>query len=223
MGPNVPYEEWVKQILDLRLLVDAGEIYGPQREGLKEAITAILIEGLMPAHLDVKEIRELATSGKPIMEQWQPYEDLARKLWKTYKELMQNAVRLMDFDIDFLFQDDVKFRNGLAAFRRANPELNDNFEKLPEWARSGWQNDLSKFRNSVLEHQGGDRKDFGWFYEPENAEALFNVVWRTIAGQLPMLLELRLGDGIRLIEQDPDDRAPRWPQRFQYHVPGIGN
>lgn len=221
---EIPFEEWVRQMLDLLPLVDAGTIVDPKRQEVKEAITSILIEGLMPAYLELKEIRQLGTSGKPILHQWQPYEDLARKLWKAYKELMQNAVRLMDLDIGFLFQEkENKFRKGLAAFRQQNPRLREKFEELLEATRTSWQDALAKFRNSFLEHQGGDRKDFEWFYKAENAEALFDAVWRAIANILPMLLELRLPNGVRLIEQSPDDPGPRWPQRFRYQVPGLGN
>ena len=215
---EIPFEEWVQQMTDLIPLVDAGTIVEPKRQELKDALTSILIEGLMPAFLELKEIRQ-CTSGKPILHQWQPYEDLARKLWKAYKELMQNAVRSMDLDIGFLFQEETKFHKGLAAFRQKNPRLHEKFEELLEGTRTGWQEALAKFRNSFLEHQGGDRKDFEWFYKPENAELIFDAVWRAIANILPMLLELRLPEGICLIEQHPDDPGPRWPQRFRYQGP----
>jgi hypothetical protein len=126
----------------------------------------------------------------------------------------------MGYKIGFLFaKTDTTFRDGLAIFRQDNPTVHAKFEKLLEMTRSGWQGNLVKFRNSLLEHHGGDRKEFEWFYKPENAEALFDVVWKTIANILPMLLESRLMHGTRLIEQRPDDPGPRWPQRFQYHIP----
>jgi hypothetical protein len=39
---NIAWEEWVKQVLDLHRIVDAGTIYEPERGKLNEAITAIL-------------------------------------------------------------------------------------------------------------------------------------------------------------------------------------
>lgn len=218
---DIDYEEWMKQILDLLPIVDAGTIIGEQREKVKDAIGDIVIEGLMPAYLELREIRNAGKSDKPILDQRQPFEDLARKLWKAYKELMQNAARLMDFDIGFLFEKDKKFKDGLIGFRQRNPRLHKQFEKLLEMTRSGWQTELCKFRNSLLEHSGGDRNDFEWFYNPENAEALFDEVWKTIANILPMLLEVRLMHNGRLIEQHPDDPGPRWPQRFQYRFYGL--
>jgi hypothetical protein len=82
--------------------------------------------------------------------------------------------------------------------------------------RSDWQNSLSQFRNTYLEHQGGEREEFEWFYKPENAETLFKAVSETITNILPMLLELHLRGGIQLIEQDPNDPGPRWARRFRY-------
>jgi hypothetical protein len=134
---------------------------------------------------------------------------------------MQNAVKLMGFNIGFLFQDDKIFREGLKKFREENPNLNQNFETILEHAKPGWQERLYKFRNSILEHQGGERKDFEEFYKPENAEALFDVVCWNIANILPILLELKLMHGVRLIEQDPDVPGPRWSQRFMYDSPNL--
>jgi hypothetical protein len=44
-------------------------------------------------------------------------------------------------------------------------------------------------------------------------------VWKTIADLLPPLLELRMWNGVKLVEQRPDDPGPRWPQRFRYEHP----
>src|SRR5450755_4509629 len=110
-----------KEILDLRDIVDAGLIMEPRRADVKQAFTAILMDGLTPAFLELQEIRELSKHNRPLMEQWQLYEDLCRKLWKSYKVLMQKAAALMDFDIGFLFGNDKTFAEGLTEFRRLNP------------------------------------------------------------------------------------------------------
>ncbi|HEX8815576.1 MAG TPA: hypothetical protein VF753_08755 [Terriglobales bacterium] len=152
----------------------------------------------------------------PLMNRQQLYEDLCRKLWKSYKDLTEKVARLMGFKIGFLFDNDKKFRDGLKEFREQNPRLRQGFEKLLQDLRSEWQNDLAKFRNTWLEHQTSDPRKFQKFYTPEYAEFLFNSVWRAIVDILPNLLELRLGDGWLLIEQDPNDPGPRWPGRFRY-------
>ena len=135
---------------------------------------------------------------------------------------MQSAVDCMGYDIGFLFKNDKDFYRGLKTFRADSTRsgLRPGFERLLEAARENWQSELNAFRR-FLEHQTGDRRQFNKFYDPKNAEALFEVVWRTIADILPALLELRLRNGVKLVEQRPDDPAPRWPQRFRYHHPAF--
>lgn len=216
-------EEFVKQIVELRPLVDAGMIDDPQRANIKEAITSVLVDGLMPAFLDLQKIRASVGRDLPLMNQLQPYEDFSGKLWKAYKHLMQETVKLMGHNIGFLFQNEKDFREGLIEFRRANPTARAGFEKFLEETRDEWQNELARFRNTWVEHQTGDRKQFQKFYDPKYAERLFDTVWHTIADILPVLLELHLPHGTRLIEQHPDDPGPRWGQRFRYDVPHFRN
>jgi hypothetical protein len=216
-------EPFVQGMLDLHPIVDAGVMSEGQHQQVKEAITSILMDGLMPAFLELQQVRASEGQNMPLMDRQQPYEDLARKLWKTYRDLMEKAARAMGFKIGFLFDNDKKFRQGLKEFRNLNPRLRDGFEKFLEATREEWQNELARFRNTWLEHQSGDRRKFEKFYRPEYAETLFNFVWQTIADILPLLLELRLMEGWSLIEQDPKDPGPKWPQRFRYYNPAFPN
>jgi hypothetical protein len=84
-----------------------------------------------------------------------------------------------------------------------------------------WDTTLGKFRNTWLEHPVVDRRQFAKFYTPEHAETLFSNVWQAIVDILPVLLELHLMPGVRLIEQHPDDPGPRWGQRFRYDHPAF--
>ncbi len=211
-------EEFTKQMLELGTVLEAGMILGTQRDEVKHAIFSILIDGLMPAFLKLEEIRASVGKAIPLMNIEQLYEDFARKLWKAYKELMQVALDLMGYKMGFLFQGPKEFREGLLELRRLSPNLRVGFEKFLEETRDEWQNDLSKFRNTWVEHQRGDRKQFQKFYDPKNAEWLFDTVWHTIADILPVFLELNLPFGTRLVEQDPNDPGPRWLQRFQYQL-----
>lgn len=214
-------EEFLKRMSELPLLVDAGDIDEPQRENVKSAIIAVLMEGLIPAFLKLREIRAPANRSLPLMDRQQLFEDFARKLWKAYKDLMERAAREMGFSIGFLFTADNKFREGLADFRGQHPGLQDWFEGLLEHARENWQNELAQFRNTWLEHMSADRKQFAKFYTVEHAEFLFDGAWRTIADILPALLELHFPPGIRLIEQDKNDPNPRWERRFRFTLPGV--
>jgi hypothetical protein len=216
-------EEFVKQIHELLSIVDALYVSAEQHDKIREDVTSVLVDGLMPAFSELQSIR--ASGGRrevPMMNRLQLYEDLARKLWKAYKELMKSVVRSLGFEIGFLFQDDKKFRAGLANFRTSHPllgKLRPDFEQFLEGNRDGWQKQLGTFRNEWVEHQTGDRRRFNEFYEPETAESLFDCTWRTIVDLLVPLLEVHLPHGSRLVEQHPDDPGPRWPNRFRYQLP----
>lgn len=212
-------EEFVKGMLDVTPVLDAGTIEEPTRAKVKEAILAILIEGLMPAFLELRQIRDSAGTPLPLLDQWQPYEDLARKLWNSYSDLTQKAARLMGFKIGFLYDDEKTFRDGLKEFRQANPALKEGFESFLEQTRERWQNDLAKFRNTWLEHKVSDRRKFAKFYTVTYAEALFDATSKAILDILVALLELRLPRGVHLAEQSPDDPNPKWAQRFRYTLP----
>jgi hypothetical protein len=219
-------EEFSTRMLELPTILEAGMIEGEQRDKVKHALGSILMDGLMPSFSKLREIRASTQKQLPLMDSNQLYEDLARKLWKSYKELMQQAVKLMGFDIGFLFKDEKEFQKGLKEFRNSHPllgELRQGFEKFLEDTRQSWQNELSDFRNTWVEHQTGDVNKFQKFYKPDYAEALFDATWRTIADILPFLLEVHLPDGVRLIEQHPDDPEPRWLRRFRYDHPAFRN
>jgi hypothetical protein len=216
-------EPFVKQILELATIVDAGLIEGNERENLKEAVVSILVDGLMPAFAELEKIRALAEKNIPLMNRWQMYEDLARRLWKTHKELMQKAAALAGFDLGFLFKDEKEFQKGLKALRQLHPTVRAGVEKFLEGTRDRWQNDLSQFRNTWVEHQTGDREKFKKFYDPQYAESLFHAVWETSVQILAVLLEVHLPHGTRLVEQHPNDPGPRWPNRFRYDHPAFRN
>jgi hypothetical protein len=50
------------------------------------------MEDLMPAFAELKHIRASVNKEIPLMDRWELYDDLARKLWKSYKELMKKAI-----------------------------------------------------------------------------------------------------------------------------------
>jgi hypothetical protein len=217
-------EPFVQGMLDLDPVVGACRFSESECKEVKETINSVLIDGLMPAFLELRQIREsVSNTTMPVLDRLQLYEDLGRKLWKAYKDLTEKAARAIGFKIGFLYDDEKKFQEGLKEFREKNPRLREGFEKFLESTRKEWQNDLAKFRNTWLEHQRGDREPFKKFYQPQYAEYLFEAVWRTIADILPPLLELRLTEGVRLVEQDPNDSGPRWAQRFRYDHPAFRN
>lgn len=214
-------EQFVKDMLELRTLVDAGIIYEPLRTQVKDAIMTILNDGLMPARMELEEIRKVKAGVRqiPIMDTYQLFEDLARKLWKSYKSLFQDAAVLAGFEIGFLFDNFKEFDKGIKTLYGAHPRLRPGIDNFLVAVRDDWQNGLSRFRNTWVEHQRGDRKQFKEYYMPEGAEYLFDAVWRTIVEIFALLLETKLWPGWTLVEQRRDDPEPKWGQRWRYHNP----
>ena len=121
-------EPFMSQILDVQDVLNATLIFGADRERVSQSITMILMDGLLPAFLELRQIRDSVNKDLPIVDGYQLYEDFGRKIWKSYKELMQNAAKEIGFDVGFLFQKDTLFEQGLVRFRAANPTAPSQME-----------------------------------------------------------------------------------------------
>lgn len=210
----------MRQLNELNDVIDASLIFEPQGQLVKDAIGLLELESLIPAFLELQKIRRFVNQELPLVDRLQPYEDLARKLWKSYKVMMVDAAAQIGANIGFLFQKSDAFEAGLKNFVEQNSRIRPVFKDYVRDQRCLWQEQLADFRNRFLEHRSAEREEFGYFYKPENAELLFEMVWRAIVNILAFLLEMNLPEGVALIEQDPNDPAPKWPNRFRYDVSG---
>src|ERR1035437_905538 len=205
-------EPFVQQLLEeMPTLVDAGMIDGARREEVKHAILAISFEGLMPAFEHLKRIRAAVGESVPELNRKQHYEDFAVALWMAYKTLMPRATELMDFNIGFLFQNDLNFDKGLVEFLKALPPRGAQIGPYLRAQRTEWQNELAEFRNFLQHRIPGESRKYVGFYDPDHAEAVFEQVWRTMAEILALFLSLRLRAGTWLVEIPADERDPVRP------------
>ena len=214
-------EEFVMQlVMEMPELVDASMIYEPERQKLKEAILAISFDGLMPAFEELKRIRASTNQSIPDLNRRQLYEAFTILLWRSFKDLMQRAAKLMEPEIGFLFQDGPNFEKGLTAWRGKRLIARAVAPYLRK-QRTTWQNELGAFRN-FLEHK--DNTDPGVYeghYSPAHAETLFETVWRAIADILAMLVSLHLPPGTSLVEMPSEQRNKVMARRFCFAVQGI--
>jgi hypothetical protein len=211
-------EEFVREMLYLPDILDGTLIMGEERKQANSSILDVLTGGLVPAFLVLKKIRQSVGQELPIVDHQQMYEDFGGKLWKAYKELMQQAAKDIGFEIGFLFQRDPSFENGLVGFRQKNSTAPGSLEDYLRNVRRSWHTDLANFRNTIIEHPSGDRSQFQKFYDPRFAENLFTEVWHTIVEILAMLLELRLPTRIHLEWQDRNAPEPRWEKRYRFVI-----
>lgn len=201
---------------ELLELVDASTIFGAEREAVKNAIMAILIEGLMPAFEHLRKIRLSVSVPIPELNRRQLYEDFARVLWHAFKDLTPKAALLLGFDIGFQFQKDAKFEKGIADFRGKHPSLIIDIPAVLSRQRANWQQGLSEFRNEFLEHRSQDIAAFESYYRPETAERFFEHAWRTMADLFPVFIEARYPPTWSIKEIPSAERDPRRRRRFQF-------
>lgn len=215
-------EKFVRDMCELKTILGATSIFDQQREDVNNAIMAILTDGLMPAFAELEKIRAFDGKSLPLMDRREFYHDFCRKLWKAYKDLTQRATLAAGFNIGFLFMSDKQFARGVVEFEANYPDVRRELGKFLEEARSRWQNELAKFRNTFLEHQDSDPKQFAKFYQLPFIEGLFEAVWNMIVDLLAVLLESRLPHGTKLALPDLE-KNPNWPNRFVFHHPAFRN
>jgi len=213
-------EAFMREMLEVVEILNGTLIEGHQRDESKHAIMTIMMDGLVPAFMELRAIRAPETASLPLAERYQPYEDFARKLWKAYKDLTQRAAETMGFDIGFLYQKDAKFEEGLKKFMADWPGLQPGIGDFLRQTRSEWQNDFSRFRNGFVEHQEGERMEFRKFYDNALVEKLFESAWGTIVDMLVILMSLRLLPRVHIVVNDETVHGP-WPNRFRWIVEGL--
>jgi hypothetical protein len=201
-------------------LLGATMISEPKREEVKHAIMTISTEGFMPAFEHLKRIRVSKTQQMPVLNRLQLFEDFSRVLWHAYKDLLQKAATVSGTNIGFLFQTDANFAKGLAEFEKEHTWVPKAFGEFLRVGRKNWQNELSDFRNHFLEHRQEEPAKYKDFYQPENAEALFDTAWRTTVEILVILLAKHFPPSVGLAEIPSAERSGTPPRRFQFVLLG---
>jgi hypothetical protein len=199
-------------------LVDASLIVGTERDAVKNAITTVVTEGLMPAFEHLRKIRLSVTNPIPELNRRQLYEDFARVLWHAYKDLFPKAMLLLGCDVGFLFKKDADFEKGLAEFVSKSPSLIVDVPELLRRQRTNWQQGLSSFRNDFLEHRKRDIADFHAYYQPKTAEMLFDHAWRTMAELFPAFIEARFVPTLSIMQIPMEQREPKRLRRWRFHL-----
>jgi hypothetical protein len=210
-------EEFVEMFSgELLELVDASHIFGTERDAVKNAITTVLVDGLMPASEHLRKIRLSVTQPLPELNRRQLYEDFAGVLWRAYKDRFPKAVLLLGFDIGFLFQEDAPFEKGLAEFVSKSPSLVLDVPELLRRQRANWQQGLSVFRNDFIEHRKKDIAEFAAYYQPKTAEMLFDHAWRTMAELFCAFIEARFAPTWSIMRIPAEERDPKRLRQWRF-------
>jgi hypothetical protein len=187
----------------------------PNRDEIRNSITELAVECVLPAFLSLRELRRIAGDAKaPILTKQKHCDDMYKSLWAAYKDRTSSTAKLMGYDIGFLYQKDSSFEQGCAAFPKAHPEVSDGLVPRMKNNRTSWQNSLARFRNDYLEHKTIERSEVEVFYSLDRAEVTFQTVWVAIEEILATLLAARLPSMAALREIPEAERNPQMPLRF---------
>lgn len=166
----------------------------------KEELQNLVLECLIPAFLSLRELRQSVGKEVPILTKLKHFNDMYRTLWTAYKDRMQTIVKMLGFNIGFLFENDQKFEKGCAQFLADNPRIHPEFHDMLKWDKDSWQNRMSKLRNDLLEHKTLKPEDFPEFYTLQSAEVAFDNVWMAIEDILATLASSRFSQQFCLTE-----------------------
>ncbi len=211
-------EKFVQEMNELHDIIGATSIDDPKRDDVKAAVMPVLIDGLIPAFLELQKIRASKGKRMPLVNYEQMCEDLARKLWKAYKELFPQAATMIGFNVGFLLPRIKLFSLDSLNCERSIQRSSHCLKNVCA-ARANWQNELARFRNTWVEHRKGEKRDFTKFYRAEYAEQIFEVVRDAILVLLVVMVETHLPHGIQAFERPEKDRTEKWPNRFQMDHP----
>jgi hypothetical protein len=196
-------------------MLNITNIHGQDRQELTDAIIVMVLDGLLPAFDELRSIRLFKDRPLPILNRKKHYENLARVLWHGYKDLWPKVAGLLGYNIGFVFQREVNFKQGLEAFVAQNQaKLLLDVGEFVTRQRINWQQDMATFRNDFLEHRNAPvAATVDRFYDPKWAESMFNAVWRTIAELLSTFLESRFMPNVSITRAEQQlipDRRRMW-------------
>lgn len=213
-------DEFVRQFADEFMeLMGATSIVNPRLQEVKDAFMEVLIEGLIPAYLNLRQIRAVSWRRIPVIERRQQFENFSGALWRAYKTLMPKATILLGFDLGYLFMKPASYKSGEIAFRTAHPQHAHIADFLQSQKRS-WQQGLKEFRNEFIEHRNVGRERFADFYKTETAEFLFETVCVTMARIFPIFIASHFNGPMTIEEIPLAERNPDHRRRFRWTPKG---
>ena len=190
-----------------------------EREKVDSAIFDITKEGLIPAFINLREIRSFEKGAKRLVRATldQHYHNLYGHLWIAYKDRLQIATKLLGFDIGFLFKNEEEFIKGCDIFQKKYPEIDPSFIAMLKDERRTWQNILHTIRNDFLNHKKLSKEQIEKFFTLESAELMFQNCWGAIEEILVCLMRTALPrPTIDIAEIPENERDPNLPKRYRF-------
>lgn len=172
-------EPWVARIwMSFKEFIDRLRFSKVEKEKIDLAFND-LFDSLSLTFISLQNIKKNSKDPKtPLLTIKKEFFDFYDKLWLSYKDRFQKAIRELGFDIGFLFQNEKKFNEGLKAFSLQH-NISDEFQEMIYRDRE-WQNKLNTLRNDYIEHKTLSDDIEKDFFSLQHAEAYFHNIWTLI-------------------------------------------
>lgn len=167
----------------------------------------------------IVDLRRLAADPEtPTLDLSRTYNSFYSLLWAAYKDRWQAAMKLLGYDVSFLFVADRNFDAKFEEFATAHPELDrDEIYRLSTSDRGSWQNKLGEYRNQEIEHRTGTQRVED-FEDPRAAEAAFYNVWRTMEDWAIMVINALVKPPMQIEAIPKNLRNPSAPKKYRVAI-----
>lgn len=183
----------------------------------QEAATGLamaIAEELGSAFIDLRRLREANGNLPTELETAKAYRDLYGHLWVSYKSRFQDLMKLLGYDIGFIFQDDKKFDQAVGEFQTNHSDINPElFGRIRE-DKESWQKALYTYRNDG-EHNAKEPTFNGHpMHDLRNAEVIFSNVWHAIEDIFIHCMQEEFGQQLTIFEIPKEDRKTEIPKKY---------
>ncbi len=203
------------------LKVDGGDDPVTAFEIKKEAATGLamsMAEELGQAFIDLRRLRESKGFLSTELETTKAYRDLYGHLWVAYKSRFQELMKLLGYDIGYVFDKDVNFDQLVAAFQIAHPEVDPQMtERIKEDKRT-WQKALYTYRNDGEHNIKEPTFDGHPMHSLQNAEVIFSNIWHAIEDVFIHCMQEEFGKQLTIFEIPKENRDQAMPKKYRVGV-----
>ena len=188
------------------------------RDDVRDALGDVFY-GLADAFNDLRRLRTLVSTDAPRSELDAAFSAFYVHLWRAYKDRFQKFIRVLGFDLGFLWMKAKDFNAIAPKFLAKHPEVPEAFVEMLVDERTSWQDKFAVIRNDHLEHRKPLPEKFvADFYTLEQAELIFANAWEAMEDISAVLLETMLPASVLLREIPDDERDPMLPKRFGFAI-----
>lgn len=173
-----------------------------------------LFDSLSLAFISLRNIEKNSKDiNIPLFTLRKEFFDFYDKLWLSFKDRFQKAIRELGFDIGFLFQNEKKFNEGLKKFSLIY-NVSDDFQEMIQNDRE-WQNKLKTLRNDYIEHKTLSDEIEKDFFSLQHAKAYFHNTWTLIEDITILLMSHRLPNILMFQKIEESKRNKAVPKLYE--------